>query len=226
MTDPKDPTLDAATEMGFNDTELQDIMDEIESLEKEFVTTDESASDAVALASTEMPELSKEELAVLEELDGVDDIDQVDAQSLSLAPEEIKRTDLQSSIDDEVEVALLSKEIEEVSAGIESVSVASTSASEDVDNVISMPIYDSKKSSTVEAAAPVSMSATGQMCIDLKFQVGDEEAVVKVSQSGVTVCLSGVEMTIDQTQGCTVEMAGGIKFNVPLHSLNSAKKAA
>jgi hypothetical protein len=154
-------------EKNFNETELQDIMAEIENLEKEFET------DAV---------------------------------------QEVKKTDLQNEIDHELEMSMQERELESAPAP----------------KVLSFE----KKSTTsyiptpaTSSSSEISFEAHGQMNLNLGFKIGEESARLTIDPvRGLVVTMSGVELCINQEDGCKVTMDTGVKFTIPLTSSESALK--
>ena len=85
-------------ELGFNDAELEDIMNEIEDLEKEFteevLNEPDSDEDLNISLATQTPEVTPEELS---KGLGIEPSEEV--VNLKLTEEEVKKTDLQEAID-------------------------------------------------------------------------------------------------------------------------------
>ncbi len=192
-------------EQGFNDSELLDIMQEIESLEREFASSDEEPKSG---------------------------------EDLSIAAEEVKKTNLQDEIDQELaaspEVSEESTESEEDSfeeldqaeAEMEAESAHESEAEAQSNNVVSMT-PKSTPAPSAHASAPMSFSAEGSMNLNLEFTLGDAIASLHVhGQEGVTFEMEGVTLTLHPEHGAQVTMANGVKFTVPLSSPNAAKKAA
>lgn len=156
-------------EKNFNESELQDIMAEIENLEKEFET------DAVY---------------------------------------EVKQTDLQNEIDHELEMSLKASDEESTPAPAPKVlSFEKKSHSSHI------PI------STTSSSSEISFEAHGQMNLNLEFKIGEESARLTIDPvKGLVVTMSGVELCINQEDGCKVTMDSGVKFTIPLTSSESALK--
>jgi hypothetical protein len=171
-----DETADEAVDQSFNDDELQDIMNEIEDLEKEF------GGDST----------SEEEMVISKP----------------------KKTELQDKIDQELE-AVANAMIPEADDSPE-------------ENVVAMEnsTLAATPSPTSENGAHMDFSGSGQMNFNLDFNIGEHTAHLKVDGSnGFVVEMSGVYIHINEEHGCTVEMSGGVKFNVPFPA-GSTKKAA
>ncbi|MDO9181290.1 MAG: hypothetical protein Q7U04_02725 [Bacteriovorax sp.] len=173
----------------FNESELQDIMAEIENLEKEFETDSE-----------------------------------IDAE-IEVAPVAVasikKQTDLQSEIDRELEMSLASDDnfdtkIEEIHDEVEAPKILA---------------FDKKPVAVVEAApeknsnSEISFEAHGQMNLNLAFKIGNESARLVIDPiKGLMITMSGVELCINQDDGCKVTMDSGVKFTIPLTSSESNLK--
>ena len=154
-------------EKNFNESELQDIMAEIENLEKEFETE---------------------------------------------AVQEVKKTDLQNEIDRELEMSMGQRDQESVPAPkVLSFEKKSTSSH------IPTPATSS--------SSEISFEAHGQMNLNLGFKIGEESARLTIDPvRGLVVTMSGVELCINQEDGCKVTMDSGVKFTIPLTSSESALK--
>lgn len=165
----EDNKKDGVQEQGFNESELEDIMNEIENLEKEFV--DESS-------------------------------DSPDPASLKVAPEDVKKHDLQDEVDKEVEAKGQEDEIPETKPAPQ--------------NVVS--IQEARVSEAPKAAAPTAktdgcetemdFTVSGQMNVKLNF----------------TIAGKTVHLEVNEQDGFTIEMAGGVKFTVPLETTSHQAK--
>jgi len=138
-------------EQGFNDAELQDIMSEIENLEREY------EDDAPAAKTTE---------AHVEE-------------------------------------------------------VIETTAEVVEDNIVK---FEKKTTSTGEH--PVEFTASGQMNFSMNFEVAGQTAHLEVTENGLVVNVDGMHLSINEADGCSVEMDGGVKFSVPMGGQAKGTKAA
>ncbi len=216
-------------EQGFNDSELLDIMQEIESLEREFASSDEVAeSEDLSIAADNVKKTSlqdeiDQELAASPEVAEADEIAEVEEQAG--AEQEVAQAS-----DSEEEQAAESfeeesfEELDQAEREMEEEQCAS-------DNVVSMtpkaapaPKYTS---STSHSSAPMSFSAEGSMNLNLEFTLGGSIASLHVQgDEGVTFQMEGVTLTLHPEHGAQVTMANGVKFSVPLSTPNAAKKAA
>lgn len=177
-------------EQNFNDAELQDIMNEIENLEKEF-NEEQDTDTAEAVAAPEESDAPSGEPVAEEE--------SADEES---AEEE-------SSEEEDESLVAEAEDYEE----------------EQVTNVV--PITE-KVAPVTQATSEGHMEFSGQGSMDLQlnFQLGSETAKVTVAGGALKVTMAGVELNLSEA-GCEVEMAGGVKFSVPLTEKGAqGKKAA
>ncbi|PIK16578.1 hypothetical protein [Halobacteriovorax sp. JY17] len=206
MEDTKlDEAMEEIAEQSFNDSELKDIMSEIESLEKEFVEEGERTPEELAVVSSEKTNLQNE----------------IDNEVASMASEmateatspEASLEEFEDSEDDMMADELINEMEDDVVAEI-------------ADNVVTLPTSE-RKVSTADGAA-MDFSAEGTMNFNLNFKIGTEAATLKVDgEQGLCVEMGGVLIEITSEHGCTVTMDGGVNFNIPLTtSGNAAKKKA
>jgi hypothetical protein len=192
----------------FNEDELQDIMSEIENLEKDFV------EEQLANPADVTPKTSKDQVEVEAAIEIQDD--------------------LQSSID--AEIAELNA-ITEV-AQPESVDVEQETQTEIIEetidnNVVNLvqpePIEEISKHQATYSGSPVEVSCNGEMNFAMNFSLGETSANVKVdNETGLSVEMDGVSLSISEEKGCIISLPGGIKFTVPLTSegASATKKAS
>jgi hypothetical protein len=199
----------------FNEDELQDIMSEIENLEKDF--TDEQ----VATAADVTPEPASEEV-VSEDSSASDLQNTIDAEIAELnAITEVSQPEIGTETEAIVEPEQVQEQVQEqIQEQIQ-------------DNVVSIvQDTDTNKSSTHESTysgAPVELSCNGDMDFNMNFSLGESSAKVKVDkETGLSVQMDGVSLTMSKNEGCVISLPGGVKFTVPLTSEGSAatKKAS
>lgn len=147
-------------EQGFNDAELQDIMSEIENLEREY--------------DDETPESKEASAPVVEE---------------------------------------------EVVTEIET-----TTTEHKEDNIVSFK--PKAKAVTSGEGHQVDFQASGQMDFAMNFEIAGQTAHLEVTENGLVVSLDGMHLSVNEEEGCTVEMDGGVKFSVPMKSKAKSSKAA
>lgn len=224
------------SEGNFNDSELQDIMSEIENLEKEF--HEEVSSEEESSAPVEQVEASSDSSDSKEEI--------VDSAAVEALEEEEpdNNEDLNSSsdkiIDEVVEQYSREKSLVEEAQDIET-QMASELVPSSKPNSEKSSNFHSKENDTSSYNEsndlerhrainsqdhPMEFYGEGKMNLSVTFQIGNEKAKVDVDHSGLKVTIQGVELNITD-QGCEVEMQGGVKFSVPLtDQTHKEKKAA
>jgi hypothetical protein len=76
-----------------------------------------------------------------------------------------------------------------------------------------------------QAQSNVSLAAAGNMALNLTFKIGDKDATLVIDQEkGLLVSFSGVELSLHSENGCSIEMANGVYFSVPLDGKVQNKK--
>ena len=179
-------------ENNFNETELHNIIAEIENLEKDF-TADETIGEVeVETKVTEIPKI------------------------ITSTPQvETKKTELQMQIDQELEMALQGT-LETKEVVREPVMVKK----------VAPPKEDSKMLLFEKKSTPeISFEAQGQMNLNLAFKIGEETAKLTIDPvKGLIVTMSGVELCINENDGCKVTMDSGVKFIIPLTTADTALK--
>ena len=176
-------TAPEAAEINFNETELKDIMAEIESLEKEFETE-----------AMVRPKLNAENhFTPPEHTELQSDIDR--EMEMSLAMQKMENDELKSSVEDSPSVLPFEKKIFSTPAKLQS------------------------------SGSEISFEAQGQMNLNLGFKIGEETVKLVIDPiKGLLVTMSGVELCINQEDGCKVTMESGVKFTIPLTSSETAFK--
>lgn len=169
----------------FNASELDDIMAEIDNLEKDF-----EADLTVAAAATQ-------EVAKIEAMTETETVPVVEVQAevVEVAPEIVKE---EMPIETLAETKVLTFEKKTVPA---------------------MPELKTN------ATSNVALTATGNMALNLTFKIGEEDATLVIDQEkGLFVSFSGVELSLHAEKGCTIEMANGVSFTVPVQNGASSSK--
>ena len=151
----------------FNEDELQDIMNEFESLEREFHEGEDEA-----------PVASAEEVS---------------------AP-----------VEEEGELNISAQE--------------STPVAQHNDNVVPMAKAKTAKAPVQSKPAPTSVSGVS---MSLELPIGEQVAQIGISpEYGFSFSMDGVELTIDEHNGCVMTLPGGMTFTIPVKSEQKAKKSA
>ena len=199
---------DENLEQSFNDAELQDIMNEIESLEKEFVEEEGTAQ----TKSVEASQVDEEAPAPENDSDG-DEISAESDESLLQEAESLESEEVQA-------------EAEEVQAEVEEETSPIAEVEEETNNVVAMPIAQTPATQpTSNGEGYMQFSGQGEMDMQLNFQLGSETATVNIKDGGLTVTLAGVQLNLSE-DGCEVNMEGGVKFSVPLTGKQTQEKKA
>lgn len=227
----------------FNESELEDIMAEIESLENDFSTPEIAIAGVVVEDSGMMAANVETAMESMEESHHTPEELRYDSSRHS-------KTDLQLEIEreialiDEKLIASTTDDSVETSASVESVVVAPVvsevvGVKEEIPEMESTVIAFEKKASPQLVSSPVvesstgkkemSFTASGAMAFTLNVNVGSEVAKLYIDETkGLVINMSGVEVCLNDVTGCSVTMENGINFNIPLTSKenNSKKKTA
>ncbi len=209
----------------FNDEELQDIMNEIENLEKDF-SEDQSVSAEKGHASEVEAEAGTK----------FETETQTEAKLTDTAEESSsEKTDIQATIDAEIEAELdsvgvtevIETEDDTVSKNIEA--EEKEEEEEKVSNVVEMIPASTFKNNGAESNPLIDFSCNGSMNVNLNFNLAGQQANLKIDQEkGLQVQMGEVFFNINESEGCVVSLPGGIKFTVPLSvdNKNTVKKAS
>lgn len=224
-------------EKGFNDDELADIMNEIESLEKEFTEEVDSKQEEVEeeVSTNEEhiePEMNEVSAAQESEEDEFEDIEE-DSFSDEDFDDEI--VDDRPILDDVDPLAnSFDDEEEEVAVAMtEEASPVTVQEKHVLQEVVEMPVASVVPEKTVDhdfsASAPSEFKkpaavmhnegSTAQTSMTFNVE-GDMKLSLSFNISGkcVQLCVND--------NGLELEMDGGMKFSIPLENKNSFKKAA
>lgn len=193
----------------FNESELEDIMSEIESLESEFGESPveeaiTEVEDEVSLASEEISSGKKSEPEASAE-DELSDALGIGANSepvaaLEITHEDISKTSLQKAIDNEVDSLLESHKVEEAPVRSNVVQL-----SEPVTPVAVTEHHTNKreKETAMKGDNQVTLKVAGEMSLDLMFDISGEK----------------VHLYVKESEGLCIELGSGAKFVVPIKSM-------
>ncbi len=220
-------------DQGFNDTELADIMSEIENLEKEFV--DETPTAKVEELQIDVSEVSTKKTDLQAEIDnemesllqGTHTVEEIVTPTIaSVKTEETKLNPLEEAIEaiehekakEDVFLTAATttaevEEVKEVTTIIEEPIVTPVAEEKVMDNVVALK--NTKVETQEVKTAPVNQtqldfSVAGQMNLKLNFTVGGQTIGLHVSE----------------TDGLVIEMMGGARFILPMGEIAAKKKAA
>jgi len=228
-------------EQSFNDSELEDIMNEIENLEKEFVEDGEKSPEDLIVTESKQNQIQDEIDKEVQSISGEMSVEaEIEAEAEETVmeevtieePSEVEEVSMSEETSDEVE-ELSEESFDEVAdelvaeMEVEEMEVEEMEVEEIEDNVVELPT--AKDISAVDHGANMDFTASGSMDFNLNFKIGSETASLKVDgEEGLTVEMGGVNIQITESGGCTVTMDGGVSFNIPLTGASDAakKKAA
>lgn len=202
---------ESPSEENFDESELEDIMSEIESLEREVV---KESSQSTMPKESQGPQASAPIDEEVEQTEQAPDSEVESTEDFAKDEHEDEDDEEGPAIEfDESELAALEADcaFEESDTGPEQ---------SGQDNVV-----DFKKSShqtsqnSSESSSPVQVTAAGDMNLELNFTVGTEQALLSIEQGrGLSVEMEGVSLYIDSERGCCISLPGGVEFSVPLNS--------
>lgn len=237
-------------EMGFNDSELQDIMNEIESLEKEFVETAPTESLAVEspeslvvnpemVIKTDLQKQIEEEMNAVFEDHALETSENFsDTETVEMGSDLAVDTDLMEADEILESVEAFDESIQEENIPEEGMEEATFVHAEPMENDIATNIIEMSShavasnfkevtSSISSTQSPVSLACEGNMTLSMSFKLGSGDVKLNVrGEHGVTLSFAGVEVHMTENEGCVVEMENGVKFQIPLAEVKSKKNVA
>ncbi|MCK5073136.1 MAG: hypothetical protein KAQ98_06885 [Bacteriovoracaceae bacterium] len=193
----------AGTDQNFNDSELEDIMSEIESLEKEFVEDgSEEHSEDLKVDSSEITENELQADVDQEMQEGAKETLREDVQFEEVQFEEVQEPTVEKSDPEATEVF--------VDDPVQEIQEEPTSTV--VDNVVPIQKEQQKATHSVQsvshdAQTEMNFSVSGQMNLKLNFTVGGQE----------------IHLVVNEQEGFAIELGHGIRFSVPLDSAGTEK---
>tara|TARA_R110002049_G_scaffold216772_2_gene388232 strand:+ start:229 stop:738 length:510 start_codon:yes stop_codon:yes gene_type:complete len=160
----------------FNEDELQDIMNEFESLEQEYNDAPEQVEETKSATPTETVEENVTEVEEEGELNIVDEV----SETVEAEPEH--------------------------------------------DNVVPM---SAKKSAPKTEHTHHDATASSNVSMSMEFPIGDKVAQIGLNpEYGFSFNMDGVELTIDEENGCVMTLPGGMTFTFPVQNKSKHKKSA
>jgi hypothetical protein len=204
---------------GFNDDELADIMNEIESLEKEF-TEEITPEETVAAAEPQVEEVESEPMMEVEEtVEAVqeeavrDEIETIEASQDEIVAQEVEEV---QEIDTE-----MTDVVEELSTmPVEDLEAVQATAHDDSNvhqirevapieqaPVASAPTHTEKSGNFPESS--LNFSVQGDMKLNLFFNIGGKSVQLNIKE-----------------EGFEIELDGGMKFSIPLNDSGATEKKA
>lgn len=188
------------TDKNFDDSELEDIMREIEELEnaddnfdeisaEESEESEDSIDTAASANDAEMEDIIEQELEELNQIDEVAEAKEEDPDSLGdmiddvLNSEEEEKQDLQAQIDSDV-------------------------SSVEPENVVSLNKGDAPMENKSTSPCEMNLKVSGDLNINLDFSLSGQK----------------VQLIVSEENGLEIVMDGGAKFSLPVNLAD--KKAA
>lgn len=226
---------------GFNDDELADIMNEIESLEKEFseeITPEETVTAAEAPvddveSNAEVTEEPVMEVSEVEEVEAAQD-DFVSEEAVSEEPtltEAIQEVEPIQEVE-AIEATEVVHEVQEIDAEMSDVvEELSTMPVEELE-AVHATAHDDSNVHQIRQAEP-KLEQVAQTTVSKRPQTNLPESSLNFSVQGdmklnlfFNIGGKSVQLNIKE-EGLEIELDGGMKFSIPLdHSEASEKKAA
>jgi hypothetical protein len=187
-----------SVDQSFNDSELQEIMSEIENLEKEFDENETTLSGSTVVDHVQS-ELDEDEYSgSSSSAEMVDEFEDYSSSTMESTPVEEAKV-----------ISIAKTPVAPVSTYTAPVAPAAA------------PVMNTTSSKAPE----ISFEASGQMNLNLGFKIGQETAKLTVDPvKGLCITMNGVELVISETEGCQVTMESGVRFTIPLTSQASASK--
>lgn len=227
---------DNQNEQSFNEDELKDIMDEIESLEEDYGEVEEEMSAAEEPAQEEAAEEVVEEVA--EEVAQDEPVAEEPVVQEAVAEEPV--------VEDAVAAEPTVEEVQEEIVEEPVVAAADNAESDEVEQIlgdddddeddletVAQPgeeaVHVQEESNVVElnhaapaSDSPVHLSAQGQMNLAMNFTFNGAQSKIVLENGCVKINLPGVDVVFDEKTGCQINADNGMTFQLPL----SVKKAS
>lgn len=201
-------------EQSFNEDELKDIMDEIESLEDDYSESEDEDGEVLAAADDEDEDVIED-----------DDAEPGDEDSTHVASAE------QDDVDEDVDEddADDSDDVEQMFDGDDD-----DNEDDDIDTVAQPgeEAVNHKNNNVVELNKPevhhpvsgsgVHLNAHGQMNLAMNFEFNGAQSKIVLENGVVKINLPGVNVVFDEKAGCQISADNGMTFQLPL----AVKKAS
>ena len=189
----------------FNDSELQDIMSEIESLESEYEEEIKPVQKAKAPVKQGAKNVDKSESKVKNL-----------AEELGVKKNKAAKANLSAQVvdnDGAVQDEEFDREVDAILADKTDDMTMDDDQNTETNNVVAISSTVKKAGSmnTNSSKSSMEFCVSGDMVLDLTFNVGGQS----------------VQIAIDQENGFVIQMQGGVTFSIPLNNTvkNSVKKA-
>lgn len=209
-------------EKGFNDTKLQDIMDEIESLEQEFVEDDGASETVEAKTEESTPEPEPEPATPTPEPKAKTTKKVVETKAETTEETSKDVDDVLGQIENEIENEITDNVVEMKQpepAPKPATPIAETTTPTPITTPVATP-------EPAASGSAVSFTGNGQLDFQMSVNLGGKTATLKVDPGkGLVVNLEDVDLQITK-DGYNVEIDRRVKFSVPFGNTDVAKKAA
>lgn len=229
VTDP------GAEEANFNEAELEDIMAEIENLEKDFAIDTQSTAEIPVEAKAE--EFTDEQIEV--ETEAVMEAEEIDDEMNMMADELMTDEELTALaaktpvITEVTHVKVISPDPKpgmnkKYTHHVSAVEAAEVVHEEEIQTTTKVLNFEKKTPvHTADPASNVTLSASGDMTLNLTFKIGNDDATLVIDkEKGLLVNYSGVNLTLHPENGCTLKMENGVSLTVPVQSTAQSSKKA
>ncbi|EPZ52185.1 hypothetical protein M902_2191 [Bacteriovorax sp. BAL6_X] len=240
-----------SVETGFSENELDDIMAEFASLDKELTgQLDQVPVEEVVAEVNPLDEMMAEANPLDEmvaEVSPVDESEEGPAQIVAQEDiEEVVAGDSNPTLEevfsegfDEEEMDAIMRDLEEIDATspettLEMEETAETTMIKDEDNENVLVINQAHKETPAPAftqvptgadSGEVAFSAAGNMNFNVNLTIAGSQATLSVVDGHFTLTMNGVDVSITE-EGFKACIEGGANFNIPLPSADEAKKVA
>lgn len=218
--------------------EMESVLDENPQAQAEEV----SMSDSI---ETEEPMIEPEQV-IAEDTDDIFAQAEAEVEALAEPEAEVTAEPIVAEESDDEEVAFTADEIAAIEESVadmideteEVVSEAAPEVTQDdvmdavmeqieadeeaTDNVVLFNNSEQTSPAPAPVASPsasssqVDFNAAGSMDLNINFNVAGQSANLKVENGGLTLHMNGVQLTISEESGCSVQMDGGVQFTIPL----------
>lgn len=194
-----------------NDTELDDIMAEIDNLERQLSLEERELHRPI---KTAIKPQAKTEMSLQEAIDA----------ELAEALEEV------SSLVNEIETTAtttttMTNQTTEVRVEAEIIP-SNTIAENEMENVIGI---NDKKTTTATTTSSVESKISGEMNFSFNLTLGQIPVALQIdTTSGIKITAQDLQIFIDEEEGCVIKIKNGMNFTIPLsvEEISHKKKAA
>lgn len=210
---------DNQNEQSFNEDELKDIMDEIESLEEDYGEVEE---EEVVAAAEESEEAPSEEVAEAEPVE--EEPQQVEAAQQEPEPvveeepvvqEAAPAEEVDEDDDDSYDVEqILDDGDDDDDEDLETVAEPGEEAvAAKEDNVVEL---NKPVAQPATGDSAVQLNAQGQMNLAMNFEFNGAQSNIVLENGCVKINLPGVNVVFSEKDGCQIAADNGMTFQLPL----------